>query len=59
VLYGFFAPFDGATLHSLYPTHDAYVHAFKHATHEALEAGYIVKEDADEMIREAIRAQIP
>jgi hypothetical protein len=59
VLYGFFTPFDDATLHSLYPTHDAYVHAFKHATHEALKAGYIVKDDADEMIAEAIRAEIP
>jgi hypothetical protein len=59
VLYGYFTPFDDATLHSLYPTHDAYVHAFKHATHESLEAGYIVKEDANEMIAEAIRADIP
>lgn len=59
LLYGYFTPFDDATLHSLYPTHNAYVHAFKHATHEALEAGYIVKEDADEMIGEAIRAEIP
>jgi hypothetical protein len=59
LLYGFFTPFDEAALHSLYPTHDAYVHAFKHATHESLKAGYIVKEDADEMIAEAIRAEIP
>jgi hypothetical protein len=59
LLYGFFTPFDDATLHSLYPTHDAYVQAFKHATYEALKAGYIVKEDADEMIQEAIRAEIP
>ncbi|MGB7572787.1 MAG: alpha/beta hydrolase domain-containing protein [Thermodesulfobacteriota bacterium] len=59
LLYGYFTPFDDATLHSLYPTHDAYVHAFKHATYEALKAGYIVKEDADEMIAEAIRAEIP
>ncbi len=59
LLYGFFTPFDDATLHSLYPTHHAYVHAFKHATYEALKAGYIVKEDADEMIAEAIRAEIP
>jgi len=59
LLYGYFTPFDDATLHSLYPTHDAYVHAFKHATYEALKAGYIVKEDANEMIAEAIRAEIP
>ncbi len=59
VLYGYFAPFDDTTLHSLYPTHDAYVHAFKHATFEALKAGYIVKDDAEEMIAEAVRAQIP
>ncbi len=59
VLYGFFAPFDEATLKSLYPTHDAYVNAFKDATKEALKAGYIVKEDAEEMIAEAINAEIP
>ncbi len=59
LLYGFFTPFDEATLQSLYPTHDAYVHAFKHATFEALKAGYIVKDDAEEMIAEAVRAQIP
>jgi len=59
LLYGFFTPFDEATLQSLYPTHAAYVDAFKHATFEALKAGYIVKEDADEMIQEAIRAEIP
>ena len=59
LLYGFFTPFDEATLQSLYPTHDAYVHAFKRATYQALKAGYIVKEDAEEMIAEAIRAEIP
>lgn len=59
VLYDFFNPFDEATLKALYPTHDAYVHAFKHATYEALKAGYIVKDDAEEMIGDAIRAEIP
>jgi hypothetical protein len=59
LLYGFFEPFDDATLHSLYPTHDAYVQAFKHATYKALKAGYIVKEDAEEMIEEAVRSEIP
>ncbi len=59
LLYGFFTPFDDATLHSLYPTHDAYVHAFKHATYQALKAGYIVKEDAEEMIWDAYQVEIP
>jgi hypothetical protein len=59
LLYGFFKPFDDATLHSLYPTHDTYVHAFRHATYEALKAGYIVKEDAEEMIEDALKAEIP
>jgi hypothetical protein len=59
LLYGYFTPFDEATLQSLYPTHAAYVHAFKHATYKALKAGYIVKEDAEEMITDAIRAEIP
>jgi len=59
LLYGFFTPFDEATLKSLYPTHYAYVAAFKHATYDALKAGYIIKEDADEMIEEAIGSDIP
>jgi hypothetical protein len=59
LLYGFFTPFDEATLQSLYPTHYAYVSAFMQATMEALKAGYIVKEDAEEMIMEAVNSDIP
>jgi hypothetical protein len=59
VLYGFYNQFPEATLQSLYPTHEAYVDAFKHATYKALKDGYIVKGDVEEMIGEAIKAEIP
>ena len=58
-LYGYFTPFDEATLNFLYPTHDAYIRAFMHSTYKALKAGYIVKEDAEEMIADALKAEIP
>jgi hypothetical protein len=59
LLYGYFTPFDDATLKALYSNHEAYVHAFKHSTYQALKAGYIVKEDAEEMIDEAVKSEIP
>jgi len=59
LLYGYYKQFDEATLHSLYPTQDAYVHAFKHSVWENLKAGYIVKEDAEEMIENAYNVEIP
>jgi hypothetical protein len=59
VLYGYFTLFDEATLQALYPSHRDYVHAFKHSTYKALKARYIVKEDAEEMIEDAMKADIP
>jgi len=59
LLYGYYKQFDAATLQALYPNHGAYVHAFKHSTYKALKAGYIVKEDAEEMIEDAVKADIP
>jgi hypothetical protein len=59
LLYGFFNPFDEATLHSLYPSRAAYIYAFKKATYQALKAGYIVREDAEEMIWDAYKVEIP
>ena len=48
-LYGTYLPFDQATLEALYPSHNDYVRAFNHAVMDTLKAGYIVKEDAEEM----------
>jgi hypothetical protein len=59
VLYGYFTLFDDATLQSLYPSHHAYFNAFKKATYKALKAGYIVKEDVEEMLLEAANSDIP
>jgi hypothetical protein len=59
LLYGYYQQFDEATLKALYPTHDAYIQAFKHSTYKALKAGYIVKEDVEEMIEDALKADIP
>ena len=53
ILYGTYLPFDQATLEALYPSHNDYVRAFNHAVMEILKAGYIVKEDAEEMFVEA------
>ncbi len=51
-LYGTYQPFDQATLDALYPHRSDYVKAFNHAVMETLTAGYIVKEDAQEMLFE-------
>ena len=45
-LYGTMAPFDAATLASLYPDHHAYVSAYVKATRQATRARYIVRRDA-------------
>jgi hypothetical protein len=59
LLYGYYQPFDEATLQARYLSHHDYLHAFKHSTYQALKAGYIVKEDAEEMIEDAMKAEIP
>lgn len=48
---GGYAPFEAATMASLYPTHAAYVSAVERAVERAVEAGYLLRADAD-----AIRA---
>jgi hypothetical protein len=57
-LNGSHVPLDAATLAALYPTHEAYVTAVTAATTATLEAGYILKADADAIIREAEAASI-
>lgn len=51
--WGYYKPFDIATLNKLYPTHAAYVSAVEKATNENLRAGFILKADAERTIQEA------
>ena len=53
VLSGATIPFDAATLAELYPTHADYVTAFTESANAAVEAGFLLRPDADEMIAEA------
>jgi hypothetical protein len=57
-LFGSTTPFDGVTLARLYPTHDAYVSAFTASAEEAVDAGFILRPEADEMIAEAQQSAI-
>ncbi len=45
-LFGTMAPFDAATLASLYPDHHTYVSAFVKATRQATRARFLVRRDA-------------
>src|SRR5215467_2958079 len=56
--WGYFKPFDVATLRKLYPTHEAYVTAVERVTNENLRAGFILKADADSTIRQAKESMI-
>ena len=51
-------PFAPEVLASLYPSHDAFVKAFAHATKRAVAAGVILKDDAPEVINEAKAAKV-
>ncbi len=51
--WGYYKPFDPATLQKLYPTHQDYVSAVERVTNENLHAGFILKPDAESVIREA------
>lgn len=56
--WGYYKPFDLATLKKLYPTHDAYVSAVERVTNDNLKAGFILKPDADSTIRAARESMI-
>jgi hypothetical protein len=58
ILFGSMEPFDAATLAALYPTHRAYVSAFKKATRRAVHAGFIRKKDARLMTKAAAASSI-
>jgi len=53
VRWGYYKPFDIATLNKLYPSHSAYVSAVEKATNENLRSGFILKSDAEETIEQA------
>lgn len=52
-LYGSHQGFDRATLESLYPTHRSYVEKVREVTHRNLRDGFVVEDDAEEIIRNA------
>jgi hypothetical protein len=56
--FGSTTPFDAATLARLYPDHDSYVAAFTAATEAAVDAGFILRPDADELIAAARQSTI-
>lgn len=47
LIFGRTVPFTAAKLATLYPTHAAYVDAFNAATETAVQAGFLVRADAD------------
>jgi hypothetical protein len=51
--WGYYKPLDIATLNMLYPTHQTYVNAVERVTNENLKAGFILKQDAESIIRDA------
>jgi hypothetical protein len=53
VRWGYYKAFDVAMLNKLYPTHAAYVSAVEKVTNDNLRAGYILKADAEQTIKDA------
>jgi len=56
--WGYYQPFDIATLNMLYPNHQSYVSAVERVTNENLKAGFILKQDAESIIRDARNSAI-
>ena len=56
--WGYYKPFDVPTLNMLYPSHQAYVTAVERVTNENLKAGFILKQDAESIIRDARNSAI-
>jgi hypothetical protein len=59
MLFGDTVPFDAATLAALYPTHEDYVDAVTEAADGAVDAGFLLRADADEMVVAAEDADVP
>ena len=56
--FGSTVAFDAATLARLYPDHDSYVDAFTASTEAAVDAGFILRPEANEMIATAQQSSI-
>jgi len=52
-LYGMHIPFNDAKIDALYPTHKAYVRAVTEAVKKNRQQGFVLKDDAEEIIRRA------
>jgi alpha/beta hydrolase family protein len=59
MLFGQSTPFDDATLAQLYASHDEYVTAVDEAAGAAVEAGFLLQDDADDLVAEAEEAAVP
>ena len=57
-LFGKTIPFDEATLDRLYPDHQTYVDAVAASTQEAVDAGFLLPEDADLIISAAENSHV-
>jgi hypothetical protein len=58
-LFGTSVPLDPVRMRELYPTHDDYVAQLTTATAKAVEAGILLPEDAEDLLRRAENAAIP
>jgi hypothetical protein len=57
-LYGTHEPFSEHKLSTLYPTHNAYVRAVREVTMRNVREGFVLADDAQEIIREAIQSRV-
>ena len=57
-LAGLYVPFDAATLAKLYPTHDAYVARVTASANQAVADGFMLQDDAQNLINEANASSI-
>jgi hypothetical protein len=58
-LFGSATPFDSATLRSLYPTHQDYVHAVSASSQSAVRSGFLLPADATTVLQAANAAPVP
>jgi hypothetical protein len=58
-LFGDTRPFDAATLAELYPTHEDYVEAVTETAEAAVSDGFLLQDDADELVAQAEDADVP
>jgi len=59
LLEGYYTPFGGGTLQSLYPTHAAYVSRFTDAANADLAAGFLTRYDYNQAVQAARAAPVP